>query len=88
MNTSKLLAQSQRFVQALDELGFNADAGVSGADTVDVICWHLPLLNKLPALCELADAVGTFLSAKVPEDGSYSQIIEPLLAAHTKLKGA
>jgi hypothetical protein len=42
--------------------------------------------TRQQALIDLAGAVDTFLNAKVPEDGSYSQIIEPLIAAHMKVK--
>lgn len=54
MNIPRLLTESQRFMEALEDLGFNGDDRVSGADTVDVIARYLPLLNQLPALAKLA----------------------------------
>lgn len=88
MSQITLTCEARRFVQALDELGFGSVDPVNGGDCVDFICQEEQLLRRLPALAELADAADTFLRARVPEDGSYSQIIEPLIAAHMKLKGA
>lgn len=57
----KALSESQvrlelavsKLVEALDDLGFDTNDPVSGADTVDVVCEHLPRLRKaLVTSCE------------------------------------
>jgi hypothetical protein len=54
MNIPRILVETQRFMGALEELGFGDDGDISGADTVDVINDYLPLLRHLPALAQLA----------------------------------
>jgi hypothetical protein len=84
--TTQLAAQARLFVMALDDMGFSKDEPINGGDCVEFIDQRQALLRRLPALAELAGAVDTFLKARVPEDGSYSQIIEPLIAAHMKVR--
>jgi hypothetical protein len=84
--TTQLAAEARLFVMALDEMGFGADDPINGGDCVEFIDQHQALLRRLPALAELAGAVDTFLAARVPKDGSYSQIIVPLIAAHMRVK--
>jgi hypothetical protein len=54
MNIAWLMSDAARLAEALDDLGFNADESISGADTVDVIARYMPLLRALPALAQLA----------------------------------
>lgn len=79
---SNLTREARRLVTALDDLGFNADDdSISGADTVDVIANYIDLLNKLPALAELSDAVGTFL-----QPGDITQRYDALKSAFDNLE--
>lgn len=50
---AKHLANLQRLVEALEELGFGTDESISGADTVDVIGEHWKKLKQ--AVNQLAD---------------------------------
>jgi hypothetical protein len=80
MNTLK--RDARRLVQALDDLGFNADDSINGGDTVDVIANYMPVLNKLPALVELHEAVGKFLKLGAIHQENY----DALIAAFDKVK--
>lgn len=74
--TTLLTAQANGFDIGLDELGFGADDPINGGDCVEFIDQNLQLLRRLPALCELADAVDKFLrhAGEMPTTSDFDKL--------------